>query len=40
MESQHSKEIYTLKRVSDEWLIDELRAEDEILPGGKIRLSF
>jgi mono/diheme cytochrome c family protein len=32
-----NKEVYTLKRVSDQWLIDELPIEDEIIPGGKNR---
>jgi hypothetical protein len=34
------REIYTLNRVGGRWLIDELRVEDEVVPGGKLRFSF
>jgi|FLYL01.1.fsa_nt_gi hypothetical protein len=34
------KEIYTLNRVGGQWLIDELRIEEEYVPGGKRRHPF
>jgi hypothetical protein len=34
------REIYTLARVGGRWLIDELKVEDEVVPGGKLRFVF
>jgi hypothetical protein len=34
------KEIYTLQSVNGQWLIDSLRVEDEVVPGGKLRHAF